>query len=123
MSYWDGISFKAIFLGFVGGSFVPYAVFKTAAYLLLIFGVTGLFGALPLFMVVYIVLAAPFASGYLGARFSTALPIINGMLATAAGVAGVVILTKAMAAFLYPAIVAVALSLGYAGAKKSVAHG
>ena len=123
MSYWRGISFKAVFLGFAVGYFLPWAIVKTLLYLLLIFGVTELLGALPLFAVVYMAVMAPYFAGYIGARHSTTLPIINGILATATGLIAMYLSAGMIAPFVYPVIVTIALLLGYTGARRYVAQG
>lgn len=123
MNYVNGISLKAIAIGFVGGYCVPYALVKGLSYVLYSLGVKQLFGFIPLVILSLITVLAPLASGYLGAKYSIKLPLLNGMLATAVGVAAFFAVGQMGGAFIYIIVAVLAFALGYVGAKKYVAYG
>lgn len=118
-----GISLKAIAIGFVGGYCVPYVLLKGFGYILYSLGVSQLFGLIPLVIVALITVLAPLASGYLGAKYSVALPLLNGMLATAVGVAAFFAVGQIGGAIIYVIVAVLAFVFGYAGAKRYVAYG
>jgi len=122
MNYWNGISLKAIAIGFVGGYCVPYALVKGLGYLLYYLEVSQLFGFIPLAIVAFITVLAPLASGYLGAKYSIKLPLLNGMLATAVGVAAFFAVGQMGGVFIYIIVAVLASVFGYVGAKRYVAY-
>ena len=123
MNYLKGISLKAIAIGFVGGYCVPYALVKGFGYILYSLGVRQLFGFIPLVIVALITVLAPIASGYLGAKYSTKLPLLNGILATAVGVAAFFAVGQMGDPFIYIIVAMLAFAFGYVGAKRYVAYG
>lgn len=123
MEYLKGISLKAIAIGFVGGYCVPYVLLKLLAYLLVALKIEQLFGLIPLVVVILIVLVAPLASGYLGAKYSNTLPLLNGVLASAVGLAAFGVIGQMGSVVIYLIVITLAISLSYVGAKRYVAHG
>ena len=123
MSYWEGISIKAIAIGVAGGYGIPYILIKVFSYLLYIIGINQIFGTVPLLMVVLMAGIAPLASGYLGAKHSNSLPVLNGILATVVG--AVVLAASGQSETLYIPIIVLllAMAFGYIGARRFVAHG
>jgi hypothetical protein len=123
MDYLKGISPKAIAIGFVGGYCVPYVLLKGLGYVLYSLGVSQLFGLIPLVIVALLTVLAPIASGYLGAKYSITLPLLNGMLATAIGVAAFFAVGQMGGAIIYAIVAVLAFVFGYVGAKRYVAYG
>lgn len=123
MNYVQGVSIKAIAIGFLGGYFLPYLVVKALGYAFYALGIHQLFGVIPLLIVLLVAVVAPLASGYLGAKYCSRLPILNGMAATVLGVSVFLAVGEASGLFVYLAVVVMALLLGYVGARRYVQHG
>lgn len=102
---------------------MPYALVKGVGYLLYSLGVSQLFGFIPLAIVALIAVLSPLASGYLGAKYSIKLPLFNGMLSTAVGVAAFFAVGQMGGVFIYIIVAVLASVFGYVGAKRYVAYG
>ena len=102
---------------------MPYFLIKALAYILAYLGVSQLSGTLPLLIIVLIAIIAPLASGYLGARYSKSLPLVNGLAATSTGIVAFVVFAQPDSLLIYAIFAVLALIFGYFGARRYVLHG
>ena len=120
MEYIKSISIISILIAAIVGHAVPYVG-------LIIFSIItddGVQSISVSFVIVGVLfLIAPIITGYLAAKYSKSLPVLNGMLATIVGIA--LYFTHGSFNFLWLAAIFILLSLllGYLGARRFVVHG
>ena len=123
MDYLKGLSVKAIVYGVSLGYIAPLICLKILGPLMLSLGISQLFGAVPLLISVALAIVAPLACGYIAAKNSTRLPIINGLAATSIGVTIFAIFSSFNGIIVYSIVILLAAIFGYTGAHRYVAHG
>ena len=119
----DNISLKGIGYGLLFAYILPMAGIKALLYVLANIGIQNIFGGLATLLVVYLLVFAPLASGYLGAKNSESLPLLNGMAATILGVLFVILAGELNGLYIFIIFIIVSLTLGYIGSNRFVKHG
>jgi len=119
----DNISLRGIGYGLLFAYILPMAGIKALLYVLANIGVQNIFGGLATLFVVYLLVFAPLASGYLGAKYSNSLPLLNGMIATITGVLFVILAGELNGLFIFLTFIVISLALGYVGSNRFVKHG
>ena len=110
-------------MGLLLGYLLPIVLMKALAYVLYEVGVTQVYGTIATLLIIYLAFVAPLLSGYFGAKYSSKLPMLNGIVATLFGLLALFTLGQFNGAIIYIAFVILAVAFGYLGSRRFVLHG
>lgn len=117
------ISFRAVGMGLLFGYLTPYLLFKLMLYIMYCLGVSGFSGFFSYLLLAVPLFFSPTISGYLGAKHSSKMPVLNGALATLAGVIFFFIVSEPSGFYMYLVMCLLAFACSYAGSRRFIIHG
>lgn len=88
MNYLKALSPKGVLIGLLAGYVIPFSIVKAIAWVAFASGIESVFlsPTSGLLVAVVVLIACPFFGGYLAAKHSKELPVVNAVVTTIIGI-------------------------------------